>query len=102
MYGMIVYRGHLIARSDNERHPETGKLLYSISELKPALTPPLLTSQEECKEYIKELEPYTIENRIDAYGFKRRDYARQHHNRRNRSAQKMEAYYGRTCAGYET
>lgn len=97
--GCVVCRGHLIAPSDY-KHPETGKTLYSISELKPALTPPLFTTQKECLAYVREVEPYDVANRINAYGEKRKDF--RHRRPTNRSGKIMEAYYGRTCSGYET
>ena len=68
-FGMTVYRGHLISRSD-ERHPKNGKRLYSISELKTATEPPLLVTQLECVAYIKEKDPWDKSLRIDPYGFR--------------------------------
>lgn len=99
-FGMMVYRGHLISPTDH-KHPETGKPLYSISELKPPLTPPLLTSQKACVAYIKEVDPWDIGERVNAYGQKRKNW-RPPHSSRNYTGQRMEEYYGRTCTGYET
>lgn len=98
---MMVMRGHLICKSDY-KHPETGKPLYTITELKQPTDPPLLTTVEQCKKYIMEKEPYDVGNRIDAWGRKRKDFNKYSHKASKTSAKKMESYYGRFCAGYET
>lgn len=99
-FACVVYRGHLVAQSEH-KDPVTGRYLYSISELKHPLTPPLLTTQKACLEYIRQVEPFDINERVNAYGEKRKNWSPPHRTKRN-SAQQMEAYYGRTCAGYET
>ena len=95
---MMVYRGHMIAQSD-ERDPETGKLLYGISELKAATTPPLFVTQSACIAYIKQVEPWD-QIRVNAYG-QRRDQFRppkKKDKRYDRNSYFLEARYGR----YET
>ena len=100
-FGCLVYHGHMIGRSD-EKHPETGKTLYGISELKKPLDQPLLTTIKQCKQYIREVDPYDIGERVDAFGCKRKDFDKRRHKGSRASATKMEAYYGRIFAGYET
>ena len=98
---MMVYRGHLIGPSD-EKHPETGKTLYGISELKPALTPPLLISENACREYIKQVEPWDKRDRVDAYGRKRWKFEQPKKKKRDtrfgRCTKFLEVKYG----SYET
>ena len=94
----MVYRGHMIAQSD-ERDLATGKLLYGISELKAATTPPLFVTQKACVEYIQKVEPWD-QIRVNAYG-QRRDQFRapkKRDKRYDRNSNYMEAKYGR----YET
>ena len=98
--GCVMCHGHLVAPTEH-KDPETGKFLYAISELKPALTPPLLVTQKACLEYIRKVDPYDVSERVNAYGETRKRW-RTPRKARNYSAQKMEAHYGRTCTGYET
>ena len=99
--GTIVYRGHMIGPSD-EKHPETGKPLFSISELKPATTPPLLTTQLECKQYIKQVEPFNTKNRIDPYGYRVGDYHMINHSRKDKRVERTQAYFRNKFGSCET
>lgn len=94
---MIVYRGHMIGPSD-EKDPATGRVLYGISELKTALTPPLLFTQKECIEYIMKVEPFDKHMRIDAYG---RRYGTQHKKEKDRH-KNPKPYWEKLYGSYET
>lgn len=97
---MMVYRGHLIAKSE-ERHPENGKPLYTISELKAPTTPPLLVTQDECIKYVRHVEPYNLGNRIDPYGRKRSQF-RKPHTSTAREIKAKASYGEMKYANYET
>ena len=69
-FGVYVYHDHVIAKSEI-LHPETKVPLYTISGLKDALEPPLITRQKDAMAYVRKVDPYKKEQRIDPYGFRR-------------------------------
>ena len=69
-FGIYIYHDHVIAKSEI-LHPETKAPLYTISGLKDALEPPLITRQKDAMAYVRKVDPYKKEQRIDPYGFRR-------------------------------
>lgn len=69
-FGIYIYHDHVIAKSEI-LHPETKVPLYTISGLKDALEPPLITRQKDAMAYVRKVDPYKKEQRIDPYGYRR-------------------------------